>query len=92
MITFPLSCLPHTVIMILYVQKPELSLKWHVTFKNINLHFQCLHKSDDFLLLSKKTIMLSWCVLLRTGSTSHMEYIYEETDRIMSYPEGKIIR
>lgn len=78
--------------MMLHTEKPEPSQKWHLAFKNITLHFQLLRKSDDFFLLSKETLMPSWCVLQTTGSTSHMEYICKETDRIMSYPEGIIIR
>lgn len=30
------------------MEKSEPSLKCHVAFKNINFHFQCLHKSYDF--------------------------------------------
>lgn len=78
--------------MMSYLEKPDPSLKWHMAFKNINLHFQGLHKSNDFFLLSKESLMPSWCVFQSTGSTSHMEYICKETDRIMSYPEGIIIR
>ena len=78
--------------MMSYLEKPDPSLKWHMALKNINLHFQGLHKSNDFFLLSKETLMPSWCVFQSTGSTSHMEYICKETDRIMSYPEGIIIR
>lgn len=71
---FSISCFLHRTITILHC-KPEAPLKWHMAFRNINLHFPRLNKSDYFLLLNRDRNAFLVCSVANWINITHGIYL-----------------